>query len=176
MTVVVMAAAGLVWYAAPSEQLDWTSGPPPSIRDKVEQMILERRAFIQLSETEIDALLKQYWKRQAVINEYAVVTGARFELTDNVLLAHTTVRLADTADAALVHEFRLDWEAPDIVITHLSTRMKNIEFPKDWIRFEQTRLPLELDPRLPVAVKSVEFMGDVVEIQMNLRAPGLFNN
>jgi hypothetical protein len=170
----LIAVIAFLRYAAPEEELSWDAGPLPSLQQKTEEMLLARKLSFRLTEAELDALLKQRLKSKAVVNDYAKVTGARFGLSGNTLFAHTTLRIAEAADVAVVHQFRLEWRPPDLVVTPVSSSIKDFELPKDWVHFEVTRIPLALDERLPIAVKNVVFEDSSIMIQMRLRAPSLF--
>jgi hypothetical protein len=172
--IILIAAFAFLRYAAPEEELGWNAGPLPSLQEKTEEMLHARKLSFRLTEAEVDALLKQRLKSKAVVSEYAKVTGARFELSGNTLLAHTTLRIADAADVAIVHQFHLEWQPPDLVVTPVSSSIKDIELPKEWLHFDVMRISLALNERLPIAVKNVVFEDSSIVIQMQLRAPSLF--
>ncbi|WP_276507945.1 hypothetical protein [Paenibacillus thermotolerans] len=166
-------AFGVLRYAAPEERLDWSSGPLPSLEEKALAMLDERSLTIRLTEAEIDALIKDRLRSQSKLSSYAEVTGARFDLSGDELVAHTIVRLANTADIAVTHRFRLEWSPPRLVVTHVSSRIKDVELPESWVSFEPVQISLELDDRLPIAVKDVEWNGDSVIIRLRLKMPDL---
>lgn len=173
LAALLLLAFAFLWYAAPEEPLDWSSAPLPSLEEKALAMLDARSLTLRLTEEEIDALIKDRLRGKAELAPYTEVTGARFDLHGDELIAHTVVRLAGTAEVSVTHRFRLEWSPPRLIVTHQSSHIKGAELPKSWLSIEPVQIPLELDERLPIAVKDVGFEGDSIVIAMRLKMPEL---
>ncbi|WP_019532905.1 hypothetical protein [Paenibacillus ginsengihumi] len=171
MLVALLAAAALaaaaLWYVRPKQELDW-SYEPISLRSHVAGMLAARQLEITLSEAEIDSLLKQALAGHMPASEVWQVTGVRFSLQGQQLIAAANLTYRGRLPVGARLHFALSWQAPLLRAEHTRTEIGRFAVPAAWLRLK----PLEVDLEAPLprmlSIRSVEFPGNAVRLSFTL--------
>jgi hypothetical protein len=164
----VLAGAALLWYVKPSEPLG-LAYEPVSFRQKIAEMAKSLEFSIDLTEQELDDLMKQKLAERAQLSEKLRVTGARLEQNGTNAAAYINLMYAERFPIGAVFYFQLEWAEPDLVIRHTGTRIRGFDIPLAWIRLDPVFI--SLGQQLPpfIAVKKVTFHSSGATISFGLK-------
>lgn len=164
----VLAASGAAWYVQPTRALDLRYAEW-SLTANIAEMIVKRQLEVELSEKEAADLLKKYIAEHPQLGEHVTITGADFTLDHGRLRAEINLLLGSRLAAGASLDYELSWQAPYLVATPRSLRVRKAEIPGSWLNLE----PVRIDPgsRLPkhVGIADMQFRGSGVQIRLGLR-------
>lgn len=164
----VLAVWGAVWYVKPRQTLD-LSYEEISVGAIMLDMLKTRKFEVQLTERDVDHLIKKKLAQNNKLPHDIMITGAKFELRGNQLAADVNLVWDYKVHAGTKLFFTLDWADPDIVAVHTRTSIRDLDIPAGWFQLESIRIPL--DEGLPniAAVKSVAFDDKLIRIGLKLK-------
>lgn len=168
--VIALLLAGGVWwlasYVKPGETLT-LSYEPINVRDKALAMIQNLKPELVLTEADINNLIKMHLASSAApIAPDTRLDGAAFELEGSTLTARLNVTYKDRLPAELLAEYKLEWQAPNIVLRPRSISVKDIHLP---LRMLETQIvPLDLPQQDRVTVQDVQFEQEQIRILFKL--------
>lgn len=171
IVIVVLLLAGggwwLITYIEPDEALTM-SYEPISVKDKAMDMIKTLKPELVLTEADINNLVKMHLSESTEpLAPDMTLDGAAFELDGNKLIARLNVTYKDRVPAQLLAEYKLEWQAPNIVLRPRSLTIKDIHLP---LRLLETQvIPLDLPQQDVVTVQDVQFSGDQIRILFKLQ-------
>jgi hypothetical protein len=168
VTLVVIAVVILViviQYVKPTEALD-LQYKEISITNKIAEMIISRKLEVRLSEDDINNLLKkQLASRRELPNDFQL-DGAKLGMQGSMIEADVNVSWQERIPVGAHALFTLAWEPPNLVIRHVSTQIRSMQLPSDWLQLAPVEIPLEsFLPKL-VGIKNVGFEDKAIVIQL----------
>jgi len=168
--VVVIAALAGLWYIRPTESLDLNARKVP-IRERALDMMKRTSLEMIVTEADVNNLLKAKLAEDPIVQQDVEVTGAKFTLLGDLLIADLNVLWKDLVPSTLRIVYRLSWENPDIVATVEEARIKGISLPKSSVA--GFVVPLGDDLPKPLKVDRVEW--GVGELKVRLKKPSLMD-
>lgn len=126
--IIALAVTGAIWYVSPSQKLDLAYEEVP-LMDRAMSMVRRLSTELMLSETDINNFGKQALAQAPRYGSGIVVTGAKFQLAGDRLIADLNIRVKDRVPAALKLTYRLEWRNPDLTAVIEEARMRDITLP-----------------------------------------------
>jgi hypothetical protein len=139
IVLIAAAAGGAIWYAAPATKLNLGYEEVP-LADRAMDMARRWSTEMILSERDVDNLAT---KQLALHPEYepgVTVTGARFSLSGNLLVAHVNVKWRERIPVGLTLTYRLTWSKPNLTAHVIEARVKEVRLPT--ASFDDVVIPL----------------------------------
>lgn len=168
VTLIVIAVVMLViviQYVKPTEQLD-LQYQEISIPNKIADMILSRKLEVRLSEEDINNLLKKQLATHRELPNDFQLDGAKLNLQGSMIEADVNARWQERIPVGAHAVFTLAWEPPNLVIKHVSTQVRNLQLPSDWLQLAPVEIPIEsFLPKL-VGIKNMRFEDKAIVIQL----------
>ena len=167
--VVLLLGVGLVSYAKPQRALDLQYGEISAF-DKIADMVLKRQLVLELTEADLNHLLKRVIAEHARIDENTEIKGAAFEQQGHELLADLDVELYNRMRAGVRIRYSLASEGSVLKARFQDARVRDWEVPKAWLQPPDFQVDLNTYiPSTMVAVKQLEFTDNAVRIHFGLR-------
>ena len=166
--VVVIAALAGLWYIRPTESLDLNARKVP-IKERALDMVKRTSLEMIVTEADVNNLLKAKLAEDPIVQKDVEVTGAKFTVLGDLLVADLNVLWKDLVPSSLRIVYRLNWENPNIVATVEEARVKGISLPKSSVAGFVVPLGDEL-PK-PLKVEKVEW--GLGELKVKLKKPSL---
>ncbi|TMV52991.1 hypothetical protein FE783_02055 [Paenibacillus mesophilus] len=166
----LLAAIGIgaaIWYVKPTETLNLDYGQV-SVAQKVLDMVKARKPEVQISERELNDIVKKQLAERAQLRADVVIEGARFEQQSDRLTAHVNLKTVGGIRAGAVLVFKLEWNAPKLTISHTGTRIRSWNVPSSWLQLDP--IVVRLDEALPplIAIKDIRFREDGITVSLKL--------
>lgn len=167
MGVIGLLVIALIWYVQPAQSLN-LQYTTYEIEHELEEMIRERRTSMELSEEEVNDLLKEELASHPVESPYARLVGAQFDLVDGGMVAHLHLLAMDRVDVGATLDYTFHWQEPEISAELQRARVKSVSIPQGQI--PTPRFAIDLSALLPpfVTVKSMDFNEDVIVLHFQL--------
>lgn len=168
IVVIVILAAAIVMFIRhiqPTEVLD-LNYQEISIASKIADMVKNRKFEVQITEQDLNNLVKKQLSAHQNLPNDVRVEGAKLTLQGSNLVADVNIRWQDKVPVGAQLLFTLAWDPPNVVIQHQSTRVRGIQVPKEWLQFAPIELSIEDHLPLLVGVKGVQFEEKAVLIQL----------
>ncbi|MCS7458924.1 hypothetical protein N0M98_02115 [Paenibacillus doosanensis] len=163
----VIAAIGY-WYVQPERPLDLTYSEL-KVRGKLADMIASRKLEVELTEPEVNSLLKKALAAHAQVTPDLEVTGAEFSLEGKEWVADVNLLYKGQWEAAARLYFTMSWQEPYLTAVHTSTKIKRLSVPLDWFRLQPLNVELNDYLPRPAGVRSVAFEEHAVRVGLKLR-------
>lgn len=156
-----------VRYAKPTEALDLAYGPV-SILQNVLDMVKVRKPDVHISERELNDLLKRQLAERAQITPDIAIEGARFEQHADRLTAYVNLKAVGGIRIGARLDFALAWEAPELIVRHVGTRIRGWAVPASWLKLDP--LAINLNDSLPplIAISQIRFEEDGITVSLKL--------
>jgi hypothetical protein len=173
-TIVILAVIsfGLFWAAVqafkPEQSLD-LNYKEVSVVEKTLAIVKNRKLEVQLTEQDLNNLLKKQLSQHAVMPNNVTITGAQFKLHGNRVEADVNLLWNDKVAAAAKLFFLMEWKNPDVEITHLSTQIKQMQVPQDWFHLNPIRIPMNQNIPGMIGIKDIAFDPDMIRIMLMLK-------
>jgi hypothetical protein len=161
-------AIGAIYYIRPDPALSLDYAPV-SFRAKALDMARSLTLEIELTEDEVNDLLKQVLARNPYIHPDLEVQGARFELEGHRLAADLRLLWKERIPAGVRVVYQLSWEAPYLKAVSESVHVKEVALPANIA----PDLLVPIGEELPalLRIQAVEFNDHSLKIR--LRQPAL---
>ena len=168
ISLVIVAIYGIAWYVRPSEALD-LKAEEWAVSGKIVEMVKNRKLEVQLSEQEVNQLIKKRLAQKADLPHGFRIKGAKFDLQGSLLAADLNLLWDYKLPIGAKLLFTLRWNDPNLEVVHVDTHIRNMEIGTDWFQLEPIRIPLGDSLPKHVAIRSVQFDGDWIRIGFKLK-------
>ncbi|MBP1993357.1 hypothetical protein [Paenibacillus eucommiae] len=138
------------------------------IMDKVADMVKKRKMEVQLTEEDINNLLKKQLALQTDAMNDVEILGAQIHLQGPLVEADVNLRWKNKVQIAAKLFFQLEWDSPVLEIEHLETRIKNFQIPNSYFHLEPIRIPLDESLPKPLGIRELLFNEDSILIHFKL--------
>ncbi|TDF97526.1 hypothetical protein [Paenibacillus piri] len=160
-------AGGLYLYAQPQQTLDLNYSDL-SIKNKLADMIASRKLEVELTEPEVNNLLKKALAKQSSVRGEVEVTGARFTLNGSEWIADVNLLYQKRWQIGAELMFAVSWQEPYVTVVHTGTRIRQAGIPSEWFRLKPLQVPLnDYMPKL-AGVKSIDFLEHGVRLKLGI--------
>lgn len=168
LSIVIVAIWGAAWYVRPSKSLDLKYEEVP-IGGMILNMVKLRKPEVQLTEQDVNNLIKKRLEQNKELPHQMSLKGASFELQGERLEADVNVLWDHKVHVGGKLYFQLAWSPPNIEIVHTGTRIKDISLPAEWFQIAPIRIPVE--DQLPdrIGINQVSFDPNVIRIGLKLK-------
>ncbi|MFE5320360.1 hypothetical protein ACFQ88_16750 [Paenibacillus sp. NPDC056579] len=156
------------WYAQPERPLDLAYSEL-QIRSKLADMLTSRKLEVQLTEAEVNSLLKKSLAARSQINPDLQITGAQFSLEGNQWIADVNVLYKHQWTFGARMYFAMSWREPYMTAEHTATQIKQITVPASWFQLEPLQIELNDYVPKPAGVRGVAFEEHGVRVGLKLR-------
>ncbi|WP_248927753.1 hypothetical protein [Paenibacillus hamazuiensis] len=153
-----VAAAGAVMYVQPDEHLD-LSYSDISWGDKVKEMVMSRRLRVEMTEEDINQILKKTLSEKPDISDRLRITGAQSHLSGNELTVDINALFNGYWQVGGKLYFTLSWSDPYLTATHTRTEIKRATIPSEWLQLAPIQINVGEQVPRPFAVRSFDFTG-----------------
>jgi hypothetical protein len=173
-TIVILAVIsfGLFWAAVqavkPDQILD-LNYKEVSVVEKTLNIVKNRKLEVQLTEQDLNNLVKKQLSQHAVMPHNVTITGAQFKLDGDRVEADVNLLWNHKVAAAAKLFFLMEWKNPDLEITHLSTQIKQMQVPQEWFHLNPIRIPLTQNMPKMIGIRDIAFDPDVIRIMLMLK-------
>jgi hypothetical protein len=173
-TLVILAVIsfGLFWAAVqavkPDQSLD-LNYKEVSVVEKTLDIVKNRKLEVQLTEQDLNNLVKKQLSQHAVMPNNVTITGAQFKLDGNRVEADVNLLWNHNVAAAAKLFFLMEWKNPDLEITHLSTQIKQMQVPQEWFHLNPIRIPMAQNMPKMIGIKDIAFDPDAIRIMLMLK-------
>lgn len=161
-------AALAYWYVQPDRPLDLAYSEL-QVRNKLADMIASRKLEVQLTEPEVNSLLKKSLASRTQLNRDTKITGAQFALDGNQWTADVQLLYKDRWTIGATLHFAMKWEDPYVTAIHTATNIKSLPVPASWFQLEPLRIQLNDYVPKPAGVRAVAFEQHGVKVGLKLR-------
>lgn len=171
LVVIIAGVAGL-FYIRPTETLDLNYRKVP-IRDRAIDMVKRTSLEMIVTEADVNNLLKAKLAEDPIVREDVEVTGVKFTLLSDLLIADLNVLWKELVPSSLRIVYRLKWDsaASEIVATVEEAHIKAIPLPKSSI----AGFVIPLGDELPKPLKVEKVGWGVGELKVKLKKPSLMD-
>ncbi|MFC5531515.1 hypothetical protein [Cohnella yongneupensis] len=164
---IIAVVAGL-FYIKPTEELDLTHRKVP-IKERAIDMVKRTSLELIVTEADVNNLLKTKLSEDPIVQKNVEVTGAKFTVIGDLLIADLNVLWKDLVPSSLRIVYRLHWESPNIIATVEEAKIKSISLPSSAI----AGFVIPLGDELPKPLKIEKIDWGVGEIKVKLKKPSL---
>jgi hypothetical protein len=160
--------AWAVWYVRPAQPLD-LAYRDVSLAAKFNEMVRNRQPAFELTEADINNLLKKQVGENPVLTADLRITGANFNVDKDLLTADVNLLYKDKFPAGVRLHYYLDWKEPDLKITYKDAAVKGFTLPASWFRPKDYNININGQLPGPVGVKEVVFGDKSVKVWLKLQ-------
>lgn len=168
LSIVIVAIWGAVWYVRPTQALD-LKYDDLSIAVKVADMLKQFKPEVQLTEQDVNNLIKKHLAQQLELPHNLVVKGADFHLQGDQLEADVNVLWDYKVHIGAKLFFQLDWNQPSIEVMHIGTQLKDIQLPLELFEIPPITIPVEDNLPAMISIKEVIFDTQSIRIGLKLK-------
>lgn len=163
-----VAAAGILSYIRPEQQLDLTY-KKINLESKFVSMVKNRQFSLEISDEEMNDLLKEKLAEKPEVSPGIRVTGARFQRENDRLLADVNVDVKGKLPAGVQLEYRLEWKAPYLSAVYQGARIRSVNLPQTWLDPGDFKINMnEAVPR-PLGIQEVIFDDKAITVWLKLQ-------
>ena len=164
----VVAALGALYYIKPTQTLDLAYHQVP-IRERALDMVKRMSLEMVVNEEDVNDLLKKNLAEDPFVQSNLEVTGAKFTLLGDLLVADLNVLWKDLVPSSLRIVYRLHWDNRSIVAAVEEAKIKGVSLPKSSV----SGFTIPLGDELPKPLKVEKITFGVGEIKVKLKKPSL---
>ncbi|GGD66834.1 hypothetical protein [Paenibacillus nasutitermitis] len=159
-----LGGAGALWYISPGQNLDMAYQKVPLV-DRAVDMAKRMSTELILTEGDINNIAKQALSETPGYSGGIVVTGAKFQLAGERLIADLNIRYRDRIPAALKLSYRLEWRSPDLVAVIEEAKLRDIPLSTGY--FGNVAIPISRQLPGILTIRSVRIQNEslIVEFQ-----------
>ncbi|NOU96271.1 hypothetical protein GC093_24055 [Paenibacillus sp. LMG 31456] len=169
---IALLVGGLYWYVQPQTALDLTY-TDLSVRNKLTEMLASRKLEVELSEPEVNDLLKKALvtrNSNSASNRGEIeITGARFTLHGNELIADVSLLYKKQWRIGAVLQFAVSWQEPYVTAVHTGTRIRQMNLPLEWFQLKPIQVPLNDYMPKVAGIKSITFLEHSLKLSLALK-------
>ncbi|MBP3963276.1 hypothetical protein [Paenibacillus lignilyticus] len=168
LALVVAAGFGAVMYVKPTERLDLRFNEVPLL-ERALTMIKNLKTSFVLSEADIDNIGKAAIRLKPEYQPGVLITGARFNLEGERLVAHLNLKLRDRLPVGIAIYYKLEWNEPNLVAKVDEAKLRGISLSKGY--FDDIVIPLGSQLPELLHIKGIEI--DKGNVVVSIRKPTL---
>jgi len=159
-----LAVAGALWYISPGQSLDMSYQKVPLLERAVD-MAKRMSTELVLSEEDINNFGKKALSETPGYSGGIVVTGAKFQLADERLIADVNIRFRERIPAALKLTYRLEWRSPDLVAVIEEAKLRDIPLSTNY--FGNVAIPISQQLPAILSIQNIRIKNGnlIVEFQ-----------
>lgn len=165
--------AWVIHYIAPREPLDLAYSDL-SVAGKILDMVKQRKFEAELTQEDVNNIVKKALARHPDISPDVTVTGARFSLHGNRLTADMNLKYKGKLDVGATLFFVLDADGAVLTVTYAGAKLRSIDISPKWYSIPPIRVNLDEALPPPVAIQQVEFRENSVNIRLKLNGAPRF--
>ncbi|PYI52150.1 hypothetical protein [Paenibacillus flagellatus] len=168
LVIAALLLGAAVLYVRPAETLD-LAYEPVSVSQKLLDIVKTRKPEVHLTGRELNDLVKMKLAERPQLNERVTIEGARLEQRGDRLTAYVNLKTIAGVRVGAALDFALEWKAPELVVRHTGTRIRDFTVPPSWLTLDPVVVPID-DSAVPlVKVKAIAFLDDGVRIDLGLK-------
>ncbi|GGA09052.1 hypothetical protein GCM10008018_63380 [Paenibacillus marchantiophytorum] len=167
LLILLLAVVLLIRHVKPTETLD-LSYQEISIGSKIADIIKTRKLDVQLTEQDLNDLVKKQLSAHQQLPHDFQLDGAKLTLNGSHLEADLNLRWRDKVPIAAQMQFALAWNPPNVVIQPVRTSVKGMQLPNEWLHLEPISFSLEEHLPALIGVKNVVFQDKAVVVQLKV--------
>lgn len=167
LVVIALLVAGLLFYIKPERELDW-SYTKVSLTDKAQQMVKSFKTELDLSEEEINNLLKEQLANKAKLSNDMEITGIHFDLQGSTAVADVNLLWNGLVEAGAKIKFDLEWKEGTLMMKHSQTNVKAISIPTTYFKIPNVEIPVNKMLPTMVAIKDLTFEPNHIHLKFKL--------
>ncbi|MDD9271388.1 hypothetical protein ACFPES_30565 [Paenibacillus sp. GCM10023248] len=160
-----VAGVFIIRHIKPAEDLD-LNYQNISIGSKVADIVKNRKLEVQVTEEDLNNLVKQQLAAHSELPNGIRVEGAKVTLQGANLVADLNVNWQDKVPVGAQLLFTLAWNPPNLIIEHQSTQVKGVRIPREWVQLAPIEIPIEEHLPLLIGVKDVQFQEKSIVVQL----------
>lgn len=168
IAVVIILSIAMVFiirHIKPAEDLD-LNYQEISISSKVADIVKNRKLEVQVTEQDLNNLLKKQLAAHQTLPNGLRIEGAKITLQGANLVADLNVNWQDKVPVGAQMLFKLAWNPPDLIMEHQSTKVKGMQIPREWVQFAPIVVPIEEHLPLLIGVRDVQFEEKAIVLQL----------
>lgn len=155
-------------YVQPTQSLDLSYSELP-VRNKIVDMLKNRKLEVVLNEPEVNDLLKKALAEHAQVQQDVRITGAQFSLQDNVWIADVNLLYKDNWEVGAKLYFSMRWQEPDLIAVHTATQIRQVTLPAEWFQLQPLHIALNDYLPKPAGIRGITFEDHEVKVALKLR-------
>ncbi|WP_028547528.1 hypothetical protein [Paenibacillus sp. UNC451MF] len=156
------------WYVQPAKTLDLNYSEL-QVRDKVTNMLTSRKLEVELTEPEVNSLLKKALAAHTHPSTNVEITGAQFSLEGSEWVADVNLLYKGQWTFGAKLYFDMSWKEPYLKATHTATRIKEAAVPLEWFHLNPLQIQLNDYVPKPAAIREIAFEDHGLRIGLKLR-------
>lgn len=156
------------WYIQPAQPLDLHYSEL-QVRDKVTSMLTNRKLEVELTEPEVNSLLKKALAAHSHVSSDLEITGAQFSLEGSEWVADVNMLYKDQWAFGAKLYFDMSWKEPYLKATHTATKIKEASIPMAWFQLNPLQVQLNDYIPKPAAVREIAFEDHGLRVGLKLR-------
>ncbi|GAA4855189.1 hypothetical protein GCM10023310_37650 [Paenibacillus vulneris] len=156
------------WYVQPARTLDLNYSEL-EVRNKVANMLTSRKLEVDLTEPEVNSLLKKALAAHPQVGSDLEMTGAEFSLEGNRWVADVNLLYKGQWTFGAKLYFTMSWKEPNMIATHTATQIKEVSIPGTWFQLNPLQIQLNDYVPKPAAVREIAFEEHGVRVGLKLR-------
>ncbi|WP_144028283.1 hypothetical protein [Paenibacillus ferrarius] len=165
LVVIIGAPMFIIWQVKPTEALN-LDYKEISIPSKIAEIVKSRKLEVQLTEQDINDLVKKQLAEHQVLPHDFRLEGAKLTLNGSNLEADLNLRWHDKLPISAKMMFTLAYHSPNMSIQHVSTSVKGTKIPSEWLHLDPIVFSIEDHLPLLIGVKNVVFEEKAVVVQL----------
>ncbi|KQX45193.1 hypothetical protein [Paenibacillus sp. Root444D2] len=168
IAVVIILTAALVIavrHVKPTETLN-LDYKEVTISSKIADIVKNRKLEVQLTEQDINDVVKKQLAAHQVLPNGFRIEGAKLTLQGSNLVADVNVRWREKIPIGVQMMFTLAWNPPNLVVQHRNTSVKGMQVPSEWVQLAPFELPIEDHLPKLIGVKNIRFEEKAIIIQL----------
>ncbi|WP_282941065.1 hypothetical protein [Paenibacillus sp. RC67] len=156
------------WYVQPEQKLDLNYSELP-VREKVANMLTSRKLEVQLTEPEVNSLLKKALASHTQVSSDLEITGAQFFLEGSEWVADVNLLYKGQWTFGAKLYFAMSWKEPYLKATHTATKIKEASVPIEWFHLNPLQIQLNDYVPKPAGVRDIAFEDHGLRVGLKLR-------
>ncbi|TXK72115.1 hypothetical protein [Paenibacillus sp. N3.4] len=161
------ALAAIRFYMKPTEALD-LNYQEVAISGKIADIILSRKLEVQLTEQDMNNLVKKQLAMHRTLPNDFRIEGTKLILQGSTIEADVNVTWHDQVAIGAKMHFKMSWNAPDMEIQLVDAQVKGMRLPNEWLQIPTIEIPLEEHLPKLIGVRDVLFDEKGIRIQLKL--------
>ncbi|WNQ12767.1 hypothetical protein MJA45_06965 [Paenibacillus aurantius] len=174
LLVLVLAAAGLaaaaVWYVRPAESLD-LAYREVDFNSKFKDLIRNRQFAVEITDSELENLLKKRLSENPNLAPGVTVTGARLERDKDIVNIHVNLLYRGKVRAGLVLRYDLSWQSPNLTAVFRGASVRGFTIPEGWLNPGDFKIGVNEQLPSALGVREIVFGDRAVTVWLKLRNP-----
>lgn len=157
---------GFIQYSKPTQNLTMNYAPI-DIQEKIKHMVTSLKTELVLTESDLDALIKQ--NLNPILNNYMYISGATFQVEDSILYAKLIITTGNKILTEVQVTYDVSWSEPNFILNPRSLHIKDLPLPTSLL--ESIIIPIYDTSNSLVKISSVKNEGNNLIVKWKLDLP-----